>query len=514
MKSRVNRYWIAILLLYAGRPQAQPVSYSPYFHDFSYAYFQVAGRAGDYYWVEKEKRPGRASSRKENAHGTPSFFDVYDYRLNRIAERAGEPLPENTVKEYFVAGKTSFDQLLLVSEGQQTSLFVKRFSADGQADFPLRPVGCLPFREDGTAFILMRSAGGSRLALISFEFRTESAPRLHEILFDQDWNILYQGAIDDTDLTQPCIQDDFISFPAEDFDNLPVKLTDSGDWFMSSASGNSHDYRFFHFLPNGHFSSRKIRLSSYYGMEDISLTVDNENGGASVGILSGFRRTSLKQLQVVHYSMEGERFDFDSAYFFNTLGGNLKNKNLVRESLIGLPGQGYMFFKEYGRENTEEQTVTDPETWDAAYLLAGLTVGGQTLLPVNKPGFVRNSGLRCYQSEFNRGDLSMFYFPTGAGDSAWNGVIHESQTTELNWPSLSYLVLPEKDKLSFVYNSFTGTANYATTTMLDRQGNQTGGSIIFWKFNRQLNFQHARRMAAQEVAIPYLDQPGFAVIRL
>ncbi|MBA4166020.1 MAG: hypothetical protein H0X41_00475 [Chitinophagaceae bacterium] len=57
-------------------------------------------------------------------------------------------------------------------------------------------------------------------------------------------------------------------------------------------------------------------------------------------------------------------------------------------------------------------------------------------------------------------------------------------------------------------------SNYAGTTVVDQQGNPADGGLVFWKFNRLLNFQRAHRIADQEVAVPYLERPGFAVIRL
>ena len=33
----------------------------------------------------------------------------------------------------------------------------------------------------------------------------------------------------------------------------------------------------------------------------------------------------------------------------------------------------------------------------------------------------------------------------------------------------------------------------------------TGDALVFWKMNKMLNFQNARRFAVDEVAVPYLN---------
>jgi len=91
------------------------------------------------------------------------------------------------------------------------------------------------------------------------------------------------------------------------------------------------------------------------------------------------------------------------------------------------------------------------------------------------------------------------------------------QHAEINNPDLSYLLMPAKNKLYLIYNSQDGSSDpLATTTTLNTHGETTGDALVFWKMDKMLNFQNARRFTADEVVVPYLNnqRPGFAIIRL
>ena len=119
---------------------------------------------------------------------------------------------------------------------------------------------------------------------------------------------------------------------------------------------------------------------------------------------------------------------------------------------------------------------------------------------------------------YNRGDLCLFYFPARDTDSCWSGIIDKEQITEFNSPYLSYLVVPVKDRLFLLYNSFfrNNETQYGNTTILDYKGNQmTEQGLIYSKLSNILNFQQARQISDDEVAIPYenFKRAGFAIIR-
>jgi len=76
--------------------------------------------------------------------------------------------------------------------------------------------------------------------------------------------------------------------------------------------------------------------------EDVCLSVDNVNGEVVAGILSTFHYSSLKNVEVVHYSMERKAFDFDSSYRLDDIGWKeVKNGNLVKENFMAVPGRGF-----------------------------------------------------------------------------------------------------------------------------------------------------------------------------
>jgi hypothetical protein len=51
---------------------------------------------------------------------------------------------------------------------------------------------------------------------------------------------------------------------------------------------------------------------------------------------------------------------------------------------------------------------------------------------------------------------------------------------------------------------------------LDAEGNRLNEGVVFWKPNNILDFQKAKRIAAQELAVPYQRNglQGFVIIRL
>ncbi len=510
-------YFFSIILL-PGFLFAQRVSYSSSIGLRSSNSIQVIGKSGDNYWIEKEQ------FRRVTSHHSTSFqlegqrFAVFDNRLNFIKEIPALRV-DGTIKEYLVAGNLSFDQLVLVRAPGKTNLVVNHYDENVAPESSSRLVDSFPFSAQATSFILARSEDLSKNLLIGFEFRPSQSPRMHVVLFDAEWKIVYHTILDHPYFTQPCIQDDYISFPAESFDNLPIKLANNGDWLMASSSRTNNNYLLFHFYNDGKsFYYQELPLSPYYSMEDVAMSINNDQQEMSVGLLSRYRNTSLKNVQVSHYSISQNKFDFDSSYHFNTLAGSLKNQSLSNESFIAVPGQGYMLFKEYGRpENSNASQGQYNDLWDPVVLATNFSAKENSLSELNKNGYTERKGLQGIRSVFNRGNLTMFYFPVKAGDSTWSGIINAEQTTELNSPSLSYLVFPVRNKLYIIYNSTMRSSDeFSTATTLNTHGEPTDDALIFWKMNRTLHFQESRRISAEEVAVPYKNnqQSGFAIIRL
>jgi hypothetical protein len=256
-------------------------------------------------------------------------------------------------------------------------------------------------------------------------------------------------------------------------------------------------------------------------MEDVALTVDNQKEEVTAGILSRFRYISFKNVRTVHYSLERQAFDFDSSYRFNTLlPGKVKNDNLVKENFIAVPGEGFMLLKEYGRLFTgwREEEDTSDNQWDPEdFLFSNANLEAGIRFPLLQDGYARYSTLAGLGAEHGRGDLGLFYFPAVRKDSCWSGLISKEQVTELNAPDLSYLVVPVKDRLFFLYNSPMRNGDlFGTSTIIDHQGKPLSGEgVIFWEFNNILLFQQSRQISANEVAVPYqkYQRDGFAIIR-
>jgi hypothetical protein len=226
-------------------------------------------------------------------------------------------------------------------------------------------------------------------------------------------------------------------------------------------------------------------------------------------------------VQVTHYSLIQQQFDFDSSYRFNTLAsGKVKNENLVKESFIAVPGMGFMLLKEYGRPNAALDLDEDYNNnqWDPDFMFTNHIMNNSAGLFINRNGYTRYNKLGGTKGSYERGDLSLFYFPARNRDSCWSGMLNKEQVTEFNAPYLSYTVIPVKDRLFFLYNSILrNDAPFGNTTILDQRGNQlTDEGITFWNYNNNLVFQRSRQIAENEIAIPYErnQRKGFAIIKL
>jgi hypothetical protein len=376
-----------------------------------------------------------------------------------------------------------------------------------------RVIGTFPFDEPGNSFMMVRSEDRSRILLVGFEFISSAAPRVHTMLFDQDWQLLAETVYKHPFITQPMIQDDYTSFPLEDFNSAPVKLANNGEWLMMSPSRKDKNFLLFHFSATDTAVVWKgILLPGTSEMEDVCLSVDNVNGEVVAGILSTFHYSSLKNVEVVHYSMERRAFDFDSSYRLTTLGGRkVKNGNLVKENFMAVPGRGFLLMKEYGRPfDLDLDDNAFDEGWDPAMLFSSNGIAdpnagpARMRFPSPKYGYARYKG-QANPPYHDRGDLSLYYFPANRKDSCWMGMISQEQVTELNSPNLSYMVVPLQDKLFFLYNSFVhGQSMYASTTVINQHGELVSDEgILFWGLKNTLNFQQSRQMAPDQIVIPY-----------
>jgi hypothetical protein len=508
-----KKYVIVFPLLSFQFLSAQRVLYSPVIYDRYSSKFEIAGKTSDYYWLLSERQ-----IHAKHIDAVEQSFLVYDTKLNEVNEISKSTVPSNALKEYLVAGKNYFDKMLLLSDSNRIHVSIQRFSQDGSTYSINKTIANFAFNEPGNSFLLVRSEDKSKIMLLCFEAVAASPPKLHTILFDENWHQLLYKIYQHPFITQPFIQDDFTNYPIEAFNSYAIQLANDGQWLMAAPSRTNNNFLLFHFCDDGTgFSYKEINLPESSELEDLALTINNEKGEAFAGLLSRFHYPSIKNVSVVHYSMASQKFDFDSSYRFKTLPGNkFKNENIIHESFVTVPGNGFLLLKEYGKEFTFSY---EENNWDPELFFVDNPVPG-SMIPANANanGYTKFNNLVSAANAFHRGDLSLFYFPAQKNESCWNGIISKEQTTDMNSPNLSYALFPEKDKLALLYNSFIKNSEeqYGSSTFLDTHGNMINdGGIAFWKFNTMLNFQQARQIDGNEVAVPYNDKErrGFSIIK-
>lgn len=524
------RYWaylaaVTCSLAVTPRLSAQRVMYCEPSTDRFTVRTELAGKAGDYYWMQSTHRRRPTGKSNDPRDLEVQTFDVYDTRMKPVNSIPALPVTDATLKEYLVTNYNSFDHLVLLGGPKKTSLFLQRYTPDGVPVDKGHLLDSFPFNESGNSWLLVRSEDQQLMLLLGFQSITSYPPRMNAILFDANWHMLYKRQYAHPFITQPFIQDDFTNYPLESFTNSPVKLANNGQWLMTAPSRTNANFLLFHFgAADTTMAWKEILLPGNSGMEDVNLSIDNERGEATAAVLSTFHYDVLKNVHVVHYSMRQKIFDFDSSYRFSTLvPGKVRDENLTKESFIAVPGSGFMLLKEYGRPFTEwyDDESTYDLQWDPTSLMIPTSnLPAKTLRsPSLRDGYARFPSLGGLGVEHLRGDLGLFYFPVRRGDSCWSAVLSKEQTTELNSPNLSYFAIPRGDRLFLLYNSFFRNENpYGSTTVLDQKGDVLSDAIspMFWKFKTILQFQQARQISWDEVVIPYNNyygRSGFAVVK-
>jgi hypothetical protein len=513
---RIISYGLGLALCLPGSLSAQHVIYTGSFSNRASERSQVIGSSTDFYWTVTRQKIRTKYRSTESDLPLIKSFGLYDVKLNLVRELV-PPAQPGVCKQWLMTGKANLDQVMLAGSGGQTKIVCNRYYADEHRETQTRLLDSFPFPVHPSAVLLVRSADQSKILLVAFENTASEITRVHALLFDAGWNRIYHQVLSDERFSQPCIQDEEIGFPSESFDNMPIKLANNGEWLMAAPSRISRNFSLFHACANGSdFQFTEIRLSSYYKMEDIAMSVDNEKETLSLALLSGYYNSSLKNVRICNYSMKVGKPDFDTSYHFNTQLRDIRSSNLSHESFIAVPGGGYMLLKEYGYPfESKKPEIPSINPWETAYLLANYAEPG----PGNrqlKTGYTLNPGLSPIPYIRNRGDLNLFYFPALSTDSTWSGIMEMEQQPESNNPDLSYLVVPAQNKLYIIYNSREGSSDpLANTTTLNHHGQVETNALIFWEMKKLLNFQKARRFSSDEIAIPYLDyQSGFAIIRL
>jgi len=330
--------------------------------------------------------------------------------------------------------------------------------------------------------------------------------------------LMCRSSYNDVHISKPLVQYEQVDYPLEDYNSAAIKIGNNGQWVMIT-SGLNHNYLLFQFkgIEEG-FAYKQIKLPANLTVEDAGLYLDNEKQQGFAGILSRVRNPGIKNVRVINYSIDSFRINFDTSYLLNTLAKNkIRNENIFEEYFMLVPGKGFLFLKEYGQsfpadEDAERFNDTGQDADDTKN-------SGETGAPLlfNRDEYTRYDNLAGTRSNFERGDLTLYYFPATKSDSCWSGIINKEQVTELGTSYLSYVFLPREDKLFFLYNSFYRNRDqYSSTTVLDQKGNAMNEGIEYWKINNTLVFQKARQISENELAIPYERnmRNGFAIIHL
>jgi hypothetical protein len=519
MGCRVKIYITTLLLTNCAHILfAQRVLYSPYLEN----HFEVAGKVGEYYWVEttethqaEKKHPGK------NDSVSVRNFEVYNGRMLKVNETDPYVMSPDIIKEYLIANGDYFDQLQVQAATNKTNILINRYADNGTMVRERATLLSFPFLENANSFLISRSEDKSKILVLCFESPPEGSMRLHAYLFDRNWKKLSYTVYNHLFTTQPFIQDDFTNYPIEYFNSNALKVTNTGQWLMVLPSRLNNNFALYHFNgKDSGFVYREIKSPIYAIWEDVALSVDNEKQELIASVLSSFRYPTLKNVEVVHYSLISHSFEFDSSFRFNTLMGyKIKDENLIHESFVAVPGAGFMLLKEYGRPYVSDDADEDYNSSRVLkFFFASNSISSMLKSPsFNKDGYTRYDKLGGTRKMYQRGDLCMFYFPGKRGDSCWSGIVNKEQTTEFNLPWLSYLVVPIQQKLFFLYNSFfRSEARYGNSTVLDYKGNLINDEgLVYWKLGHTLSFQQSRRISDNEMAIPFENNRkfGFAIIR-
>src|SRR5258707_5404432 len=107
------RFWAYLtseIMPFAGISylSAQRVMYCEPVNDRFTVRTELAGKAGDYYWMQSTHRR-RTSARTADPRETEvQTFDIYDRRMKPVNTIPSYPVTDATLKEYLVPGDNSF----------------------------------------------------------------------------------------------------------------------------------------------------------------------------------------------------------------------------------------------------------------------------------------------------------------------------------------------------------------------------------------------------------------------
>jgi len=511
-KPAIPSFFLCLLL--HGIVSAQSVLYSSTISNDINTSFEAIGKAGNFYWLYKIKKNwtyknGAATWPPKEDHS----FEIYDGRLHHVKE-ISSPLSDSVLKQYLIPQRYSFDQLILKKSLNKTSVVVNRFTQDGTGPASNAHLFDFPGEMALEDLLVTRSPDRTKILLLGFvRIADVTTPYVYARVYTRDWELLHETVYKEGNLLQPYIQYEFTEHVLESSDASPIKVTNNGDWLMVAPARLQNNFMLCHFKKeDSSFVQMDVNQSKGSGIEYCNLSVE-EGRDAYVGVLENLT-ASDKRVRIMQYNLPQSRLSHDTSYSFYVPSAYKKQEQyLFEEAFIQIPGRGFMYMKEYGRRYfvayTGEQVMLDNEQVYAAYSRAGK-------LKFNKDEYISNSDLSEANKRFERGDLSVRYFPFHSTDTCWGGLLHVEQTTHLRYADLSYACVPYGDKIIFLYNSLAKNEHkLGSTTVLDSKGQAVDEGFIFWRSANVLDFQKARLIHPRELFVPYERNglKGFSIIR-
>src|SRR5712691_441061 len=124
---RYRAYLTAVILPFVVTPylSAQRVMYCEPVSDRFTVRTELAGKAGDYYWMQATRRRRPTSRTADPRETEMQTFDIYDRRMKPVNSIPSMPVSDATLKEYLVSSDHSFDHLVLLGGQKKTSLFLQ-----------------------------------------------------------------------------------------------------------------------------------------------------------------------------------------------------------------------------------------------------------------------------------------------------------------------------------------------------------------------------------------------------
>src|SRR5450631_2358966 len=124
---------VVMLALHNYPLAAQMVLYSPLKNDRSILRAEVAGKAGDYYWIWTTIKKRLARRQAGKGYGEEQRFEICDDRMRPVTTISSRMDPDTALKQYLIPGGAWFDQVVLLPGAGKTLLFLDRYEPQGRA---------------------------------------------------------------------------------------------------------------------------------------------------------------------------------------------------------------------------------------------------------------------------------------------------------------------------------------------------------------------------------------------